>query len=517
MNWHRLILALCSLIISSAASIGAEIKLISMHYSADRFVPHIRYDGPVIAGDTESLVKLIEQYIECDADNLPAEGGNCGVISLNSPGGNYREGLMLANTLRKHSIASVVHAGDYCYSACAFAFLGGSGYSTQSSVGTYVDRMIEPAATLGFHAPYIAADSLDTLVAEYGMEEVLGSSRGEIALMIQELVSWNVDKQVLAYIVSMGPDQTYDVVLGEDYYLTRSQLPPAPVPFWNSNKEDRMRNACIYLLAQHFSRLPSSFENSFDMPFVQDFAKNSSGQLLSGYQLDQANPLQLSYCGMPTDQLEQTNELDIALYTGTGVTGVVTPMLSLFSRNQGWSTLGLGGSATQRIFQRDAMTQAFTKPSQVVDGSVLLFTYYLQQRRFAALNELGEIKTNIAFPTTQLSVQTIDQSNYARISQRDNFRIIEQVGSPLLFNMAKSEFPKLNIPFTHQSISEIGFIFAGKYPHSGTKFAWVGLLDDNSSLIRIEEIESSGSADFSSLYQIACSYSFAGSQLKCEN
>ncbi|WP_424982415.1 hypothetical protein [Maritalea sp. S77] len=517
MNWLRLVWALCGALILSTASFGAEIKLVSMHYSADRFAPHIRYDGPVIAGDAEKLINIIEQYIECDTDDLPAEGGNCGVISLNSPGGNYREGLMLANTLRKYSIASVVQAGDYCYSACAFAFLGGSGYSTQMSVGTYVDRMIEPAATLGFHAPYIAADSLDTLVAEFGMEEVLGSSRGEIALMIQELVSWNVDKQVLAYIVSMGPDQTYDVVMGEDFYLTRSQLPPAPVSFWNSDKQDRVRNACIYLLAQHFSRLPSGFNEIFDMPFLTDFAMDSNGKMLSGYQLDEANPLQLSYCGIPTEQLDQTDELDIALYSGAGITGTVTPLLSMFSRNQGWSTLGLGGSATQRIFQRDAMTQAFTNPSQVVDGSVLLFTFYLQQRRFATLNELGEIELNLPFPTTALSMQTIDQSTYARISQRDNFRIIEQVGSPLLFKMGKSEFPELRMSFTHQSISETGFIFAGKYPNSGTKFAWVGLLNDYSSLIRVEEIDPDGSDDFSSLYQIACSYTFADVRLKCGN
>ncbi|TDQ64427.1 hypothetical protein ATL17_2446 [Maritalea mobilis] len=517
MNWHRVVLAFCSLLLSGSTSFGAEIKLISMHYSADRFAPHIRFEGPVVAGDNEKLVQLIERYIECDTDDLPVEGGNCGVISLNSPGGNYREGLMLANTLRQFSIASVVQAGDYCYSACAFAFLGGSGYSTQISVGTYVDRMVEPAATLGFHAPYIAADSLDTLVAEFGMEEVLGSTRDEIALMIQELVSWNVDKQVLAYIVSMGPDQTYDVVLGEDFYLTRSQLPPAPVSFWNSDKEDRVRNACIYLLAHHFSRLPSGFDEIFDMPFLENFAKDSNGQMLSGYQLDHANPLQLSYCGLPTAQLKQTDELDIALYNGPGVTGAVTPLLSMFSRNSGWSTLGLGGSATQRIFQRDAMTQAFTNPTQVIDGSVLLFTYYLQQRRFATLNELGEIESNLPLPATDLSMQVIDQSAYSRILQRDNLSIIEQVGSPLLFNMGKSEFPTMNMKFTHQSISETGFIFAGKYPNSGAKFAWVGLLNDYSSLIRIEEIAPDGSDDFTSLYQIACSYSFAGVQLKCAN
>src|SRR5690606_31234559 len=148
---------------------------------------------------------------------------------LQSPGGNYVEGLKLARLFRERAVTTVVEVNSECYSACAFAFLGGTGYSSQDGVGAYNDRIVEPGGILGFHAPYFASDDLSTLVADFGMEAVLGASRGDIALMVEQLVDWNVDPNVLGYIVSMGPEQTYDVTTGEDLYLTRSHLPPSPL------------------------------------------------------------------------------------------------------------------------------------------------------------------------------------------------------------------------------------------------------------------------------------------------
>src|SRR5690606_32028891 len=117
--------------------------------------------------------------------------GNCALVTLHSPGGNYIEGLKLANFMRENHIATVVEQGSSCYSACAFAFLGGTGYSPQQGIGIYIDRMIELGGRLGFHAPYFASEDLDDIVAEIGVGNVLGASRDDIALMIRRLVEWN--------------------------------------------------------------------------------------------------------------------------------------------------------------------------------------------------------------------------------------------------------------------------------------------------------------------------------------
>jgi len=131
----RQLLAVLALGLLATPGWAADMWLVSNHFSAERFVPHLHYSGPVMEGDAEALASLFDEVLECDVSALPAEGGNCAVLTLSSPGGNYIEGLKLALLLRERAVATVVEAGTSCYSACAFAFLGGSGFSSQDGVG----------------------------------------------------------------------------------------------------------------------------------------------------------------------------------------------------------------------------------------------------------------------------------------------------------------------------------------------------------------------------------------------
>jgi len=58
-------------------------------------------------------------------------------VQLDSPGGRGGEGALLARVIREADADTVVHQG--CFSACAFAFLGGH------------RRSLAPGAQLGFH------------------------------------------------------------------------------------------------------------------------------------------------------------------------------------------------------------------------------------------------------------------------------------------------------------------------------------------------------------------------------
>ncbi len=342
---------------------AAEITLVSDYYDRFHPVPHLRFEGPVLDGDTAQLKALFKSSIACTADQLPPDGGNCAIISLASPGGNYIEGLRLAQFLRDNRIATLVEAGAECYSACAFAFLGGTGYSTQPGVGVYVDRMVTPGGILGFHAPYFAPESLDGLVAEFGLDEVLGASRDDISLMVRQLVSWNVDENVLGYIVSMGPDQTYDVVTGEDYFLTRSALPPDLA--FDPDKTtiaDAIYNACIYLLAEHERDFPSALLDRITEMAMSEIGVNASGAAITGYRLGPDNPLGLTFCGVPTAQFEGNGDADIALYTGAGIGGDIRPLLTLFMRPDGWSSLGSTGNLSRSVFQKRALNTMFLNP-----------------------------------------------------------------------------------------------------------------------------------------------------------
>ena len=76
---------------------------------------------------------------------------------LHSVGGSIEEGLRLGDFFRKYGVGARVEAHNTCESACAVAFMGGARF-----VGRHVvpDRSIDPTASLGFHAPFIAQESL---------------------------------------------------------------------------------------------------------------------------------------------------------------------------------------------------------------------------------------------------------------------------------------------------------------------------------------------------------------------
>ena len=344
---------------------AATITLKSPRFSEANPVPHYHYEGPVVAGDLDRLAKILSNTLACDPQSLPAEGGKCAILTLQSEGGNYIEGLRLAEFARDHALATRVQSGAYCYSACAFAFLGGSGYAGSGGVGAYIDRTLDPGGTLGFHAPYYAADELGGLVADIGLEEVLGGNRESIALMIGQLVRWNVDTTVLQKITSMGADEAYIAKFAQDLYLLHVALPQAPVKLWNPNAKDALYNACLRLLARHEEVWPYDVTPRVQQTLLKDIGANEFGQKLSGYQIA-ANPdgLTVSYCALPSAEAGLDGDADIALYTGAGVSGIMRPVLSFFHRPDGWSSLGTRGNADRGYLQKGTIGHLFMPPGR---------------------------------------------------------------------------------------------------------------------------------------------------------
>jgi len=365
-------LALCSaaLMICATPVSAGTVTFVSTQFSAGKPVPHLHYEGEVVSGDFERIVAAVSHYVDCDPKTLPDTGGNCAVVTLNSEGGNYVEGLAIAHFFRENAIATWVKGTSYCYSACAFAFLGGSGRSFAQSIGAYIDRTIEPGATLGFHAPYYVADSLGELVAQFGVEEVLGASRENIALMIDQLVYWNVDDGVLSRITNMGADEAYTASTAQDLYLLRTALPDTPRSMWAPDPAEALRNACMRLLAHHEDVWPFDVQSRLSGPMAYNIGVNDAGHALSGYQLvDRPSGLAISYCATHTTDAHLGANADIALYYGPGVGGGMRPALTYFHRPEGWSTLGTGGTAAQRIFQRGTIGHFFMPPETQLAGA----------------------------------------------------------------------------------------------------------------------------------------------------
>ncbi len=122
----------------------------------------LKLEGPIEAGDSDKLSAAL--------DGLGSTGGfdsrNVS-LCLNSLGGNYDEALKLITTVLKHTnIATVVDRGAECYSACAFLFLAGN--AQRSEDGELApDRTLDVRATLGFHAPYLEADTAEATMLNF--------------------------------------------------------------------------------------------------------------------------------------------------------------------------------------------------------------------------------------------------------------------------------------------------------------------------------------------------------------
>ena len=498
---------------------AADMWLVSNHFSAERFVPHIHYTGPVMEGDAAGLASLFDEVLECDISALPAEGGNCAVVTLSSPGGNYIEGLKLALLLRDRAVATVVEAGSSCYSACAFAFLGGSGFSSQAGVGAYNDRMVEPRATLGFHAPYFAPDDLGTLVADFGMDAVLGASRDDIALMIKQLVDWNVDASVLSHIVSMGPDESYDVETGEDYYVTRTHLPPSPLAPWIGDKNEAIRNACLRLLAYHRSAFIDDAPEVISETLFNNSVANEAGQMLTGFRVGPDNPLGVTYCGLPTEQAGLQGDVDLALYTAPGLTGVARPIVSLFHRPEGWSSLGTGETASRRLFKKGGFNAMFTQPFVAIGDQVTDVLDDLRFQKFEYFNEEFLVDGAMPRPVFHPSMTVAVSTPWADTLEHGNHRIVVQMGNQLLLEHARTALADRNVAIDLNSVSRDGFVYGGTYP-SGRPFLWFSLYDDERRMAALVEIEAKTVPDdleaaIAVQEFLACSFSFFQYTLTC--
>jgi hypothetical protein len=128
-------------------------------------VAHAAQVTPLKPGTSVCQLVLSGSIEEGDADRLNAaldalgnREGRGVRLCLNSPGGNYDEGVKLIDVvLKRGDIGTVIDRGAQCFSACAFLFLAGS--TPRSEDGELAaDRTLDVRGTLGFHAPYLPAE-----------------------------------------------------------------------------------------------------------------------------------------------------------------------------------------------------------------------------------------------------------------------------------------------------------------------------------------------------------------------
>ncbi len=489
-----------------APAAAANISLVSMQYSASHPVPHIAYEGETVAGDIAELQRVYDQFVHCRTECMGPEGGATAVITLNGPGGDYVAGLELADFLRANTIATVVQSGMECYSACAFAFLGGSAYSSDETVGSYIDRVVEPGGIVGFHAPYIDDETLTAVLKERSPSEVMDFNRGNFSLMVRELVRWNVDPEIIFRMVEMGPNETYNLVRGEDLYLVRTALPPTPTSAWITDAPTAVRNACLRLLAMYERSNPLLMDWSVGYDFISGIAKGPNGEQLSGFRLGD-RLLDLGHCSV-TDSSMESNDFDIALYMNSGIGGDL-PVLSMFNRQNGFSTAGIGGSPVVRIFQKGGLNHWFLPVGVTVDELNLAGKISLRAERFFVL-------LPAPLPNLPDGFEVVQESLTSRVARNGNVWVMQQVGAGSMFDAIKA-VPATGMTYRIDNGDSERFVRAGTYP-DGTAMLRLGLLAGNSSAV-VTAIVASGAAPTDAeqalLDTIACGTEFMDKRLTC--
>ncbi|WP_028734698.1 hypothetical protein [Rhizobium leguminosarum] len=213
-----LLLIVCSGLcpVSAAAAVVAKV---------DRDECQIALSGPIASGDLDRLKVL-------------APGGSS--LCLDSLGGDFLEGLAIAEWLAGRNVTTIIGNGASCYSACAIAFMGGSEWEQ-----IYLSkRKLHLGGRLGFHAPYLIALSktysgseLQATYAE-GLQAVarmmkLGSDMGEDGF---------IPERVMLKLLAAGPRDLYmvdDVIKARELNIELIGVPKAK---WTTAA---LCNACV--------------------------------------------------------------------------------------------------------------------------------------------------------------------------------------------------------------------------------------------------------------------------------
>ncbi|MHB1110582.1 MAG: hypothetical protein ACYCZU_09740 [Devosia sp.] len=506
-----LVLAFAALAGTVAAAHAATITVVSMRYSAAQPVPHIHYEGDTAVGDVEALQAVYDQFVKCRTACLGPDGASTAVLTLNGPGGSYGTGLDLADFLRLNHIATVVERGASCYSACAFAFLGGSGWSSQEGMGDYIDRVIEPGGIVGFHAPYRDEASFLEALQERGAGPMMDETRDSLSLMVKELVKWNVDPEILFYMVGMAPDQTYDIVNADDYYLIRAALPPTPTSAWITDVASAVKNACIRLIAIDERTDPLTLQERISAPYEENIGVAEFGGALSGYRLSD-RLLDVGHCSITEQSAATGGDYEISLYMNPGVTQFSGPMLTFFNRGQGWSTAGSGGNPVKRILQKGAMNHYFLPVGTNVDALDLPGEMAILRNRF-----FSDALPMLPIMSAELNVD--QTSPISRVSHSGDVWVFEQVGDRKLFESAVAD-TGLGVTYSNNGVGPTGYVREGTYDDTGASFASFGFLNgEASAVVTVLVAPPDGSAATDAhralIRRIQCAAEFSGMQLGC--
>jgi hypothetical protein len=161
--------------------------------------------GEIAQGDAKRFEELAQKVSQKHLDR------ECTAITaaLDSPGGDYMEGLILGKLFWQRGYQTWVKANAECYSAAAFAFLGGTLFHTVG--GWSPDRHVEVGASIGFHGFY--SNSTRRVALSEGIE------RGKFLTMVvaDYANTLRVNPKLIVESIKKKEDELLHLITIEDF------------------------------------------------------------------------------------------------------------------------------------------------------------------------------------------------------------------------------------------------------------------------------------------------------------
>jgi hypothetical protein len=132
---------------------SAEIKGSTNHettFNGEGFSCNIFLHGPIVAGDAAALRTVLQQ------------GYTLPVLCLDSPGGNFSEGIALAQLLLETPTQTIVPAGAHCFSACAIIFMAGNSMSSKGAFPYSQNAVFNACENFNFWSQNLSAIGQNT-------------------------------------------------------------------------------------------------------------------------------------------------------------------------------------------------------------------------------------------------------------------------------------------------------------------------------------------------------------------
>lgn len=157
---------------------------------------HVMLRGRIEAGDLGRLKKVLDPD---GTGRFPAS-----TVRLDSPGGDFEEGLAISKFIHEHGIYTYVDRDAECYSSCAIVFMHGTEYIEGVP---FLARTLHQRGKLGFHAPFMIAGQNAQATPEQIKAALEDTYQTAMSQMADLLDSGMVSPSLVSMFLRAGPTE----------------------------------------------------------------------------------------------------------------------------------------------------------------------------------------------------------------------------------------------------------------------------------------------------------------------